>query len=801
MPTKTESPPKAPRSVSPSVSVVIAALDEAENIGPVLDEIQQVFAGGVPFEIVVVDDGSADATPQVVEARAAKSGNIVLARHGRRRGKSAALGTGMRAASGRYVVTMDADGQDDPAEALKLVTALMAAPQPTPLVAGIRNRRTDGLARLAATRFANGLRKRLLNDDCVDTGCGLKAFERDLFLKFPMFEGLHRFLPAMAKAQGHPVLSIPIVQRERMSGESKYTNLGRAAVGAFDLLGAAWLSARARPENPFPRPASDNNRLPLWTYALLAAFAFLMFLPGQKTLPPFDRDESRYAQAVTQMLETGDLIDIHYQDQVRYLQPAGIYWLQAASVSAFSDVEARQIWAHRIPSLLGAVLAVLLSGWIGARAFGRGAGVIAALGMASCLLLGVEARMAKIDATLLAVTLAAQGLLLKAYLDRTRLPWLQAALFWVLLGAGLMLKGPIILIFVGLTMLSLSLWDRSGGWLLNLRPILLPLTFLVVAPWILAINAKTHGGFLQEALGHSLMGKVGGGQQKHGGPPGYHLLMFGLMFWPTGLFALLAAPWAWANRQVPAVRFMIAWIVPAWIVFEAVATKLPHYVLPTYPALAALAGAALLAPKVPLKGLWRVPGWIAAGFVALLGLLLPIAIAVLAFQYESTVKAAAVTVGALSALLWLWVVVRLARGGRDILTFGGAVLAAYILLPTAFGAVTPSLQRLWVSRGVDRVFDQVKPCTASRLSSAPYAEPSMVYLTATSTHLTDGAGAAADLLADPACGVALLGAPEEAPFLAGVAAAGRKAMPIGKVEGRNYADGNELKLTFYRVAP
>lgn len=550
----------------PEVSVVVAALDEAENIGPVLDEIETVFGGGAPFEIVVVDDGSTDATAEVVTARAAAAPRVRLVRHGRRRGKSAALGTGVAAARGRFVVTMDADGQDDPAEALKLVQALMAAPAPRPMVAGIRRSRRDGAARLVATRFANGLRQALLKDDCVDSGCGLKAFERDLFLRFPMFEGLHRFLPALAKAQGHPVLSIPIEQRPRMSGESKYTNLGRAAVGLFDLLGVAWLVSRTRPERA---PVADARRTGVgaMTYAALAVFAVLMFAPGQASLPPFDRDESRYAQAVVQMLDSGDFVDIRFQDRARHLQPAGIYWLQAAAVTAFSDPDARAIWAHRLPSLLAAIASVLLTAGVGTRAFGRGPGIAAAVILGASLLLNVEAHMAKIDATLLAVTLAVQGLLMRAYLDRERLSLPAAALFWALLGVGIMLKGPLILLFAGLTATALTLWDRSPQWLMRLRPWLVVLTALVVAPWVWAISERTQGAFLQEALGRSLMNKVGNSQQGHVGPAGYHLTMFGLVFWPGAIFALLAIPYAWLKRREPAVRFMIAWIVPAWIVF------------------------------------------------------------------------------------------------------------------------------------------------------------------------------------------------------------------------------------------
>ena len=144
-------------------------------------------------------------------------------------------------------------------------------------------------------------------------------------------------------------------------------------------------------------------------YLLLVLLSAALFVPGQASLPPFDRDESRYLQATAQMFETGNFVDIRFQDQPRYLQPAGIYWLQAASVALFSEPGAREVWAHRMPSLLGATAAVLLTAWIGNLLFGAPAGFVAAVLLAASVLLGVEARMAKIDAVLLAVDAGGAG--------------------------------------------------------------------------------------------------------------------------------------------------------------------------------------------------------------------------------------------------------------------------------------------------------------------------------------------------------------------------------------------------------
>ncbi len=786
-------------SAEPEFSVVIAALNEAENIGAVIDEIPTVFDGKLSYEIIVVDDGSTDNTADVVRERAARRPNVRLVQHAYRRGKSAALHTGAAAARGRFMLTMDADGQDDPNDALKLAQALRAAPTPS-LAAGVRQRRLDGVSRLIATRFANGLRRSLLNDDCPDTGCGLKAFERDLFLQFPNFEGLHRFLPALAKAHGRSIINVPVHHRERMHGESKYTNLGRAAVGVFDLLGVAWLISRTRPQIQ-PPPALAKTGLSFWTYAFLAIFAYLMFAPGQHTLPPFDRDESRYAQATAQMLESGDIVDIRFQDQARWLQPAGIYWLQAASVSTVSTAEAREIWANRLPSLIAAIIAVLLTAWIGAMAFGRTAGVIAALGMTTCLLLNVEARMAKIDATLLAVTLTALGLLLKTYLSRAPLKHWQAILFWAALGAGVMLKGPIPIVIVALTALMVSVWDRKVAWLGGLKPYWLIATIAVCAPWLIAISIKTHGAFFQTALGHSMIDKVGHAQQGHSFPFGYHLLMLPLMFWPGAVLAVLAAPWVWSKRNMPQVRFLLSWIIPTWIFFELVATKLPHYVLPAYPAIAILTGASLAAgADAKLKGAGK---WIAgfvAFFVALMGLALCIGVPVLAYQYDASAKIGAVIAGAGAAILWLWLCWRLLRGRRDQMTAVIAAVCAIVLLPTTFGSTLPSLRGVWLSRSIDQTFDRIKPCPHSTLVSAPYAEPSMVFLVGTQTVLAGtGDNAARAVEQDTQCRLGMVAGEDTQRFLSTLQADGFTATRITAISGRNYSNGRELTLEFYAV--
>ena len=238
--------PHEPSSETPRASIVIAVLDEAENVQAVTAEVLAALQPVSPFEIVYVDDGSADATPALLQAIADADPRVRLVRHAKRCGKSQAVRTGVLAARAPWIATLDGDGQNDPADLPDMLNLAWAAPGAPPLVAGIRVRRDDPASRLVATRIANGIRSSLLGDHCPDTGCGVKVFRREDFLLLPCFEGMHRFLPALFQRYGHPLINHPVKHRARLRGVSKYTNFGRAVVGVFDLMGVAWLVRRTQ---------------------------------------------------------------------------------------------------------------------------------------------------------------------------------------------------------------------------------------------------------------------------------------------------------------------------------------------------------------------------------------------------------------------------------------------------------------------------------------------------------------------------------------------------------------------------
>lgn len=227
-------------------SVVIAVLDEAENVAAVCEETLREMDRAGAFEIVFVDDGSGDETPDILQEIADRDPRVRVVRHDRRCGKSQAVRSGVLAARAPWIATLDGDGQNDPADLPDMLEKARAAAGMEPLVAGTRVRRDDPVSRLIATRIANGFRATVLGDHCPDTGCGVKVFPRDAFLMLPCFEGMHRFLPALFQRYGYPLINHPVRHRARQAGQSKYTNIGRAFVGIFDTMGVIWLVRRTR---------------------------------------------------------------------------------------------------------------------------------------------------------------------------------------------------------------------------------------------------------------------------------------------------------------------------------------------------------------------------------------------------------------------------------------------------------------------------------------------------------------------------------------------------------------------------
>lgn len=507
--------------------------------------------------------------------------------------------------------------------------------------------------------------------------------------------------------------------------------------------------------------------------ALLLLFGLLAFTPGLFVMQPMDRDEPRFAQATKQMLETGDFIDIRFQHEARFKKPVGIYWLQAAVVSAGEKLGVpdarRQIWLYRIPSLAGALLAVVLSYWAALVLMARREAFAAAMLFGATILIGVEAHLAKTDAAMCATAVVAFAILARLWTLRraASIATWEAFAFWIAIGVSFLLKGPVVGGLFALAAVALGLRERSAAWLkpvADWRAIVLAL--LIVAPWFAAIAIKSGGAFFTEAVGQDMLGKVASGQEAHGAPPGLYLLIMPGTLWPVSALFIAAIPYIWRNRSDDLVALCLAWIVPAWIMFELIPTKLPHYVLPLYPAMAVLVVKALADGADFSRGRWRagalgllpfMPILFAAAAVAAVALLEPGGLQRFApLAWAAPLFALAIAFAVIAA--------RAARRNVGLAVAPALALATIALSWSVYQNAWPALRSIELSPRLAEAA-RAAGCTEPRMATVGgYNEPSLVFLTRTDLAMTDGPGGAGFMAGD-GCRVAFVESRAEKAFL------------------------------------
>ncbi|MGB9367586.1 MAG: glycosyltransferase family 39 protein [Xanthobacteraceae bacterium] len=537
--------------------------------------------------------------------------------------------------------------------------------------------------------------------------------------------------------------------------------------------------------------------------AVLVLVCLISFLPGFFNIPPVDRDEARFAQATKQMIESGDYIDIRFQEEVRYKKPVGIYWMQAGVVRAAEAVGVRDaratIWLYRVPSLLGAIGAVLLTYWAALAFVTRRTAFLAGVMLTTCALLNIEARLAKTDAVLLMCCVAAMGVMARAYLTQSTgrdIAWSHALVLWTALAVGILLKGPLILMVVGLAALALVIADRSANWLMRLRPMVGVLwILLLVLPWFVAIMGRAGDSFFQESIGHDLFAKIFKGQETHGAPPGYYLLLFWVTFWPAAPLAAVAAPAVWRHRRELPVRFLLAWVVPCWLVFELVVTKLPHYVLPLYPAVAIL-----IARLIERRELSDNP------HLTRFTVMWPIFTAVIPAAAVWTVLYMrgqfawlAWPVGAAGVIFgfYAWRLYDVEGAERSFLrAAGGALCMIFAVLGVAIPLlrpVFPSAALAEIVRGID--------CRNPVIATAGFHEPSLVFLIGTRTRLVDGSSAA-EILRGGECRFAIIESRQERAFAQRAEQIGLRYRLGRRLDGGfNINGGRQVSFAIYRAEP
>jgi 4-amino-4-deoxy-L-arabinose transferase-like glycosyltransferase len=487
-------------------------------------------------------------------------------------------------------------------------------------------------------------------------------------------------------------------------------------------------------------------------YVVIGLIAILSAQFGAGRMQVMDADEARFAQATRQMVETGDYVSIQLQDEERNRKPVGVHWLQAAAVNALKPLTGRtnEIWPYRLPSTLGLLIAALATYWAGAALIGQRPAFFGASLLAASLLAGFEGMTAKTDALLLGFTTLAMAALARLRTSQGP-PRLNAALFWFALGCGVMIKGPVTPLIAALTLGALAVWERRGAWMKPLAWWPGPLLALAIAaPWHLAISLQTEGRFFSGMVFGDLLPKLVGGHENHFALPGYHLFLLPFLIFP--LTYVLPAGARLAFRTVRAgpndearapLRFLLAWSVPFFVLFELLPTKLPHYVLPAYPAIALLCGLGLVEMQrwrtVHPAGvvMYAVSGLVIAAVLAFAATFMPGDFSTdLRRAISSALIGAGIVVFAFAGLIMLR-----HPAARAAILCASALLLSYSLREH----LLPEARALNVSNEAVAALTRARllPNDERALWVVGYRETSLVFLTRTSIHLATVSEAAA----------------------------------------------------------
>ncbi|KTD16436.1 ArnT family glycosyltransferase [Legionella jordanis] len=461
---------------------------------------------------------------------------------------------------------------------------------------------------------------------------------------------------------------------------------------------------------------------------ILVCFSLLLLLPGITAMPVTDRDEAHFAQASRQMLQTGNYFQVRFQENTRFQKPPGINWLQAASVGLFSNADANEIWPYRIPSTLGALFSILLLYFFSRQFVNSNTAFLASALCATSLLLIVEAHIAVIDASLLSAVLLMQGALWQIYekgLRREPVHWGWAFCFWFAMTYGMVLKGVTPLVGI-LTVISLCLIEKRVDWLKELR-LYRGLAFFMVSTlaWLGMLNAAENSNYLMQMLHKDLLPKLQGGHESHGKPPLFHLAILPLTFWPASLFLWQGGVYTVLNRHQKIIKFLLAWIIPTWFFFEIMPTKLPQYVLPTFPAIALICALAINSQKDRehspgkwLHGLQIMWGLLSIGFA--------FAVAILPYLVTQQIPWISIIFFVLIASMTVLAIYFAWHGAyrRASLVILLTALSAY---PLIFTKIIPPLEPLWLSQNVAQLINQNRISASEPLLVVGYSEPSLVF--------------------------------------------------------------------------
>jgi 4-amino-4-deoxy-L-arabinose transferase-like glycosyltransferase len=580
----------------------------------------------------------------------------------------------------------------------------------------------------------------------------------------------------------------------------------------------------------------------------LIILCLAVYLPGLWSIPPVDRDESRFAQASRTMLESRDFIVPRLGDTPRLNKPPLIYWLQSASAAILGDAPGKDglgewgngnIWVFRLPSVLCAIGTVLLTWRLGLRMFDPRAAALAAALLAICPMVVWDAHQARADQLLLFTTTAAMFALFVCWKQTTsttrtqgvalaaRPPVVSTLLLWTFIGLGILAKGPITPMVAALTAITISIASRNWRWLLKLRPIL---GFIIVAalvgPWVYLIIQRVGWGTYWTTIKAETLGRSVEGRESHGFPPGFHTILLPVLFWPGSLMTAAAIVSAWkkarrpgavAGSSEPATRprrgfrsrpetFLLAWLLPAWLVFELIATKLPHYTMPLYPAIALLTArtiCAAAAGTIPFARsfLDRI-GVIIWGGIGIAGLIGSLGLFVEVGGFDFTAGGAgrpllglttAFLLAAIGGAVWF---VLSRRGLASAHVLAGLAIVLWCWMTLAW--VLPRCSEFWISSRLAALIEEARwPEQARRAPVAlvNYEEPSAMFLLRGRGGSVAPSALQAWIKAHPGGVLAInsdhgedVGQPLDQVWI-----------PMGFVPGFNYSSGKPVDVRVFRI--
>lgn len=470
---------------------------------------------------------------------------------------------------------------------------------------------------------------------------------------------------------------------------------------------------------------------------ILLLLSSSLFFSSINSLPVLDRDEARYVQSSKQMVESNNYLSIKFQEDYRSKKPIGIYWLQAITINLLADVKQvtnfkyevlnDDVWKYRIVSALAVLFSVLLLYLSGKKIITSKASFYSSLILAASLLVIAEAHIAKTDSILLFLSTIIFITLFKYYKQIGDKNIMNFMILWVSMGLSVLIKGPVLIVLFSSSIMLISLLGKNIRWIKNTKPFLgILLVILISVPWFFFMPSEEQRNFLQESFFHDFLGKVRSVQESHGGFPGYYLIGLLFFFFPFSIFFIPLIHFLKISIRDKNIVFLLCWILPTLIIMELIPTKLPHYILPIYPAIAVLMGL-LLADIQSYKNLFLTK---IAYFGYLLYFLISNGILLVIFkanqiygQINNINFFYYLFLFILNNLVFIFIFKKQIKNTFYCLVFYSNIFTAIIYL-----FIAPSLTMLWTSKNIaDLLTNNEYLENKSTIATLGYNEPSLVF--------------------------------------------------------------------------